>query len=446
MQYSHLFILTYFINPFQPEMIIGILVILILLFSSAIFSGTEIAFFSLNPAQIDEIKTIKNKKSKAVLKLLETPKKLLATLLVANTFINVAIVIISTYITFVMFNLSESTFFGFLIQVVLVTFLLLLFGEIMPKIYSTHHSVKFALFVAQSITFFSYVFSPFSWLLIGSTSIIDNRVARKSHKMSINELSKALDLTTSKDTPEQERKILKGIVKFGNIEVKEIMKSRIDVIAVEINTDFKQLINIILESGYSRIPIYKESLDNVTGVLHIKELLPYLEIKQDFKWQTLIKNAYFVPESKKINNLLEEFREKKIHMAIVVDEYGGTSGLLTLEDIMEEIVGEINDEFDTEDVVFSKLNENNFVFEGKTLLNDFYKITGVESGFFNEVKGDSDTLAGLLLELEGKIPEKNEKIIYKNFVFTVEAADKRSIKRIKVTNNEEIKNNANEVE
>jgi len=423
MQYSHLFILTYFINPFQPEMIIGILVILILLFSSAIFSGTEIAFFSLNPAQIDEIKTIKNKKSKAVLKLLETPKKLLATLLVANTFINVAIVIISTYITFVMFNLSESTFFGFLIQVVLVTFLLLLFGEIMPKIYSTHHSVKFALFVAQSITFFSYVFSPFSWLL-----------------------SKALDLTTSKDTPEQERKILKGIVKFGNIEVKEIMKSRIDVIAVEINTDFKQLINIILESGYSRIPIYKESLDNVTGVLHIKELLPYLEIKQDFKWQTLIKNAYFVPESKKINNLLEEFREKKIHMAIVVDEYGGTSGLLTLEDIMEEIVGEINDEFDTEDVVFSKLNENNFVFEGKTLLNDFYKITGVESGFFNEVKGDSDTLAGLLLELEGKIPEKNEKIIYKNFVFTVEAADKRSIKRIKVTNNEEIKNNANEVE
>ncbi|NTW33980.1 MAG: gliding motility-associated protein GldE [Bacteroidetes bacterium] len=446
MQYTQLFVIITIFKSFQPEMIFGILVIIFLLFCTAIFSGTEIAFFSLSPAQLDEIKTIKSKKSKEVLKLLDNPKKLLATILVANTFINVGIIIISTYITYGLFNLNDNALWGFLIQVVLVTFIILLFGEIIPKIYSTHHSVKFALYVAKPIIFFSHFFYPFSWFLMGSTYIIDKRVTRKSHKISINELSKALDLTTNKDTPEQERKILKGIVKFGNIEVKEIMKSRVDVTAVEIKTDFKQLINIILESGYSRIPVYKENFDSIAGVLHIKDLLPYLDIPQGFKWQTLIRNAYFVPESKKINNLLEEFREKKIHMAIVVDEYGGTSGLLTLEDIMEEIVGEINDEFDIEDVVFSKLDENNFVFEGKTLLNDFYKITGVEAGFFDEVKGDSDTIAGLLLELGGKIPEKNEKIVFKNFIFTVEAADKRSIKRIKVTKNGISKNNTNEIE
>ena len=432
MQFIQLFILITAVKSFTFGIAFGFIAMAFLLLCSAVFSGSEIAFFSLSPAQLNEIKSMNNKAGKTIIRLLEKPKRLLATILIANNFVNIAIVIISTFIMLQLFDFTGNPVSGFVIQVVLVTFLILLIGEIMPKIYTTHNAVKFALFIAQPMVFLIKAFYPFSSLLIRSTSVIDKRISRKGRNLSINELSNALEITTGKDTPEDDRKILKGIVKFSNIDVKEIMKSRVDVTAVDIETDFSQLIKIIQESGYSRIPVYKENFDNIAGVLYIKDILPYLDQKSDFRWQKLIRFPFFVPESKKINDLLEEFREKKIHLAVVVDEYGGTSGILTLEDIMEEIVGEINDEFDTEDIVYSKFDENNYVFEGKTLLNDFYKIINLDPNFFDPVKGDSDTLAGLILELEGKIPEKNDCIVYRNFVFTIEAADKRSIKRIKV--------------
>jgi putative hemolysin len=419
-------------KPFTFGIAVEIIVMLVLLFFSALFSGAEIAFFSLKPVNLNELKNKKSRSGKVILKLLEHPKRLLATILIALNFVNIGIVIVSTYITIGLFDFGDNIVLAFIIQVVLVTFLILLFGEITPKIYATQYAIPFASFVARPISFCIQLFYPLSSLLISSTSIIDKRITRK-HNISITDLSEALDITTGKDTPEEEKKILRGIVKFGNIDVKEVMRSRIDVTAVDVKTDFRQLVNIILDSGYSRIPVYKENFDCITGILHIKDLLPHLGKEADFNWQSLIRPAFFVPESKKINDLLQEFREKKNHMAVVVDEYGGTSGVLTMEDIIEEIVGEINDEFDTDEVIFSKLDENNFVFEGKTLLNDFCKIMKIDPDTFDEKKGDSDTIAGLILEIEGKIPEKNDKIQYKNFIFTIEAADKRSIKRVKIT-------------
>jgi putative hemolysin len=419
-------------KPFTIGVAAEIIVLFILLCFSAIFSGSEIAFFSLKPSQINELKSRKSRSAKTIIRLLENPKKLLATLLIANNFVNLGIVILSTYITLGLFDFGDSIVLAFVIQVVLVTFLILLFGEITPKIYTTYHAIPFAAFAAPLIVFCNKLFYPLSELLISFTSIIDKRITRK-HNISISDLSAALDITSNKDTPEDEKKILRGIVKFGNSDVKEVMRARLDVTAVDIDTDFRQLMNVILDSGYSRIPVYKENFDNVAGILHIKDLLPYLEKDADFKWQSLIRPPFFVPESKKINDLLQEFREKKNHMAIVVDEYGGTSGILTMEDIIEEIVGEINDEFDTEEVIFSKLDERNYVFEGKTLLNDLCRILKLHPDTFDEKKGDSDTLAGLILEIEGKIPEKNDRITYKNFIFTIEAADKKSIKRIKIT-------------
>ncbi|MFH0866888.1 MAG: gliding motility-associated protein GldE [Bacteroidota bacterium] len=429
---TELHIILSLFKPFTLGIAVEIMAMIVLLFCSALFSGAEIAFFSLKPMHLSELKRKKSRSGKKIIKLLENPKRLLATLLIANNFVNLGIVILSTYITIGLFEFGDNMAFAFIIQVVLVTFLILLFGEITPKIYATQYAITFASFVARPIAFCIQLFYPLSSLLISSTSLIDKRITRK-HNISITDLSAALDITTGKDTPEEEKKILRGIVKFGNIDVKEVMRSRIDVTAVDIKTDFRQLMNIILDSGYSRIPVYKENFDSIAGILHIKDLLPHLGKEADFNWQSLIRPAFFVPESKKINDLLQEFREKKNHMAIVVDEYGGTSGVLTMEDIIEEIVGEINDEFDTDEVIFSKLDEKNFVFEGKTLLNDFCKIIKINPGTFDEKKGDSDTIAGLILEIEGKIPEKNDKIYYKNFIFTIEAADKRSIKRVKIT-------------
>lgn len=426
-----LIILSFF-KPFTFGIAVEIVAILILLFCSAIFSGSEIAFFSLKPMHLSELKSKKVRSGKIILKLLEKPKRLLATLLIANNFVNLGIVILSTYITIGLFEFGHNIILAFVIQVVLVTLLILLVGEITPKIYATQYAIPFAAFMSRPMVFCVKLFYPLSSLLISSTSIIDRRIKRK-HNISITDLSAALDITSGKETPEEEKKILRRIVKFGNIDVKEVMRSRIDVTAVDVKTDFHQLINIILDSGYSRIPVYKDNFDSVIGVLYIKDLLPHLNKNPDFEWQSLIRPAFFVPESKKINDLLQEFREKKNHMAVVVDEYGGTSGILTMEDIIEEIVGEINDEFDTDEIVFSKLDEKNFVFEGKTLLNDLCKALKIDPDTFDEKKGDSDTLAGLILEIEGKIPEKNDKIYYKNFIFTIEAGDKKSIKRIKIT-------------
>jgi len=423
------------IQPFSFDLIFLFAGMGLLLLFSALISGSEVAFFSLNPAQLNELRSQKNAVNLRVIKLLSTPKKLLATILITNNFINVSIIIISTIITTGFFSFETSPVIAFVIQVVVVTALILLFGEILPKMFAAHYSLKYARSISGFLKTLVLLFHPLSTLLVNSTSFIDKRIRNKGHEVSLSELGEAIEITADTNTPEEERRILKGIIKFGDIEVKEIMKSRIDVTAVEVKSSFDELLNLILNSGYSRIPVYEDSFDKVLGILYIKDLLPYLDQPSAINWPDLLRPAFFVPENKRINDLLQEFRAKKIHLAIVVDEYGGTSGIVTLEDIIEEIVGEINDEFDieAEEIIYSKIDARNFIFEGKTLLNDFCKIVGVEDKIFSGIKGDADTLAGLLLELMGKIPVKDEKVEYDNFVFKVDSVDKRRIKRIHVT-------------
>ncbi len=414
----------------------GILAIMVLLIGSAMASGAEVAFFSLGPNQVHELRLNEDKADRSVLHLLEKPKRLLATLLISNNFFNVAIVIISTYVTNSLIDFSRTSYWlAFFIQVVVVTSLILLFGEVMPKVYATRHGLRFARFLAGPVQIAITIFYPLSSVLVHSTSLIDRRISRKAYNVSISELSDAIELTSGINTPEEEKKILQGIVKFGDIEVKEIMKSRVDLTAVDIQVKFRELLAIIIEAGYSRIPVYDDSFDQVRGILYIKDLLPHLTQGDDFDWHSLLRDAFFVPENKKINDLLQEFQEKKIHMAIVVDEYGGTSGIVTLEDIIEEIVGEISDEHDEPvgDFEYSKIDDHNYIFEGKTSLNDLYKILEIEDDLFDEVRGDADSLAGLLLELMEKMPEKDERITYGQFTFTVKAVDKRRIKRVLVT-------------
>ncbi|MDZ7742431.1 MAG: gliding motility-associated protein GldE [Bacteroidota bacterium] len=426
------------LKPFTLELGISLLVVLILLLLSALISGSEVAYFSFDPVHLNEFRTNLSKKNAQILKLLEKPKRLLATILISNNFINVSIVILSTYITSELFYPDQHKWLAYVIQVIVVTALILLFGEIMPKILATQHSVRFASFMTGPLLFLIKMFYPLSSLLIRSTSFIDKRIARKGPNISMSELSEAIDITNTDKELREDARMLKGIVKFGDIEVKEIMKSRTDVTAVDIQMNFKDLLDLIVESGYSRIPAYDESFDKIAGILYIKDLLPYLDREKDFKWQDLLRTAFFVPENKKINDLLQEIQEKKIHMAIVVDEYGGTSGIVTLEDILEEIVGEISDEFDDEadEVAYSKIDEGNYVFEGKVSLNDFCKILEINPEVFDEVKGDSDSLAGLILELVGKIPSKNESIKFGNFTFTIISADKRRIKQIGIRIND----------
>ena len=427
------------LKQFSLSVAVGLLVIILLLICSALISGSEIAFFSLDPQHLQKLRNLKNKKNQLILRLIEKPKSLLATVLIANNFVNVAIVIISTFVTSEIIDFANHKLLGFIFQVIIVTGLILLIGEIMPKVYATRNAIKFASFMAAPINFLIKLFYPLSYILVHSSSLIDKRISKRGHNISMNELSHALEITDDNENDEGDKKILKSIVNFGDIDVKEIMKSRLDITTIDIETKFDELLQIILNSGYSRIPVYKEQLDKIVGVLYIKDLLKYLDKEQDFKWQSLIRTPFFVPESKKINDLFKEFQEKKIHLAIVVDEYGGTSGLVTLEDILEEILGEINDEFDSEDIPYSKVNENTYIFEGKTSLNDFCKITGVEFDFFDEVKGEFDSIAGLILEIVGKIPNRFEIITFKNFNFEIEAVDKKRIKRIKITINEQTK-------
>lgn len=414
----------------------GILFMILLLAASAAISSSEIAFFSLGPAHLNDLKNDNSKHSQMTLTLLERPKKLLATILIANNFVNVAIILLTSFIINILFDFTQSPVMGFLFQVVIITSAILLFGEIMPKIYASQYSMKTAFAMASPMTFLVSFFSPLSLLLVKTTNLIDKRIERKGHDITINDLSEALNITTSgTNTPEEDKKILKGIVKFGDIAVTEVMRSRIDVTALDEKTPFDTLLETIVEAGYSRIPIYNDSFDNVTGILYIKDILPHIHKPADFNWQQLQRSAFFVPENKRISDLLHEFQTRQIHMAIVVDEYGGTSGLVTMEDILEEIVGEINDEFDVEadNIPFLKIDDDNYIFEGKTLLNDFCKALGIEDRLFSEAKGESDTLAGLMLELAGKIPEKNESIQFENFIFQAETVDKRRIKRVKVT-------------
>lgn len=421
------------LKPFTLPVLLELIALLLLLTGSALISGSEIAFFSLNPPHMKELRDQPEGRNKLVLTLLENPKKLLATILISNNFINVTLVILSTYIASELFVMGPVI--EFVVLAIVITTLILLFGEVLPKMYATRFSLKFARFMSPVIHWLSWIFFPLSVILVRSTSFIDKRLSKKKQNISMSDLSDAIEITSDDTTPEDERKILKGIAKFGDIEVKEIMKSRIDVVAVDIQTTFEDLLKVITESGYSRIPVYQESFDRVEGILYVKDLLSHLGRGDKFQWSVLIRDAFFIPENKKINDLLQEFQEKKIHMAVIVDEYGGTSGIVTLEDIIEEIVGEISDEFDTTDdeVAFSRIDAHNYIFEGKTTINDFCKIVGIEGDVFDAVKGESDSLAGLILEIEGKIPPKETVVRFRNFDFKVLAANDRRIQKIRIT-------------
>ncbi|MFO7873958.1 MAG: gliding motility-associated protein GldE [Bacteroidales bacterium] len=431
--YFHLLASLYtFIQAFSFGALLGLGIMIVLLFISAMISGSEVAFFSLEHSHIEHIRKDDSTGSRKILSLLERPNHLLATILISNNVINIAIIILSTFVFNSIFTTDLHPVVAFILQVILVTFLILIFAEVTPHLYASRHPLRFSLLMAVPLLVLRKLFYPLSTLLVKSTRFIDKRIEKKRPNISMYDLSHALEITSGDATTEEDKELLRGIVRFGNIYVREIMKSRVDVVSVEYDTPFSELISVIQEGGYSRIPVYRENFDNIQGILYIKDLLPYLERGDDFNWQTLVRKAFFVPESKRINELLKEFQEKKIHLAIVVDEYGGTSGLITLEDILEEIVGEINDEFDMEEAIYSKLDNNTFVFEGKTLLKDFCKITGTDDTIFNEVKGEADTLAGLILEIKQEIPLKGAKLRYKHFEFEVEGVDKRRIKRIKV--------------
>jgi gliding motility-associated protein GldE len=406
---------------------------LLLIVCSALISGSETAFFSLTPVNIEEIKRNKTSVNESILTLLKRPKRLLATLLIANNFVNISIIILSTFTVDRLIDFESQTTLKFIIQVIVISFLLLLFGELTPKVYATRKATRLASFMALPLLFIQKILNPLNTLLINSTAIIDKKIRWKEQNISVEELSKALEITSQNEKDDEDKKILEGIVKFGNTEVKQIMKSRIDVVALDYEFDFSEVLKQSRESGFSRIPVYAENFDTIKGVLYTKDLLPHLEEKASFKWQPLIRSPFFVPENKKIDDLLKEFQHRKIHLAIVVDEYGGSSGIVTLEDVLEEIVGDISDEFDDDDIHYSKLDENNFVFEGKTPLIDFYRILDVDPALFEEHKGEADSLAGFIIELAGKIPLKMEKINFAHFLFTIEAADKRRVKRIKVT-------------
>jgi putative hemolysin len=417
--------------PFTAGILVGLILVLLLFIFSALISGSEVAFFSLSPADKKKLQENGGSHSKMVLDMIARPERLLGTILIANNFVNVGIIILSAFLMNHMFEFGSSRTLQFIVQVVIVTFLLLLFGEILPKLYSHIYSVRVSMFMVYPMRFLERAFYPLSSILIFSTSLVNKRLTGKKQNLSMDDLSGALELTA--DDISEEKTILEGIIKFGNIDVREIMKSRMDVVSADINTRLDELIQIAVTSGYSRIPIFSQTFDNIKGILYVKDLLPHLPKSRNFKWQSLIRPPYYVPENKKIDDLLNEFQTKKIHMAIVVDEYGGTSGIITLEDIIEEIVGEITDESDEDETFFNKISETEYLFDGRILLNDLYKIIGVEDDVFGEVRGEADTLAGLILELKGEFPEKGEKTSCKNFEFTIEAVDKRRIRQIRLT-------------
>ena len=416
------------------KIITGILVLILLITGSALMSGSEVAFFSLRPEDLEKLKDKKTRKTQILLKLYENPEKLLSTIVVANNASNISAVILAAFLISGFFN-DGTILSGFIIKAVLIIFLLLFFSEILPKVYASRRKMELVMFMSYPLFFLEKILRPVTFLLLTSSSFFRKRAAKSISTFSINDISNALDRDS--DNLKEDEKILKGIVNFGNTNVSAIMIPRIDVTTIDIKSGFKSVISLIINSGFSRIPVYHESFDNVKGVLYAKDVLPFMTNADNFKWQVLLRQPYFVPETKKINDLLKEFQIKKIHMAMVIDEYGGTSGIVTLEDILEEIVGEITDESDEDEVMYRKIDERTFIFEGKILLDDFCKILDVEESLFLEVRGESETLAGLILELTGEIPRKDHAINFKFFRFRIESVDKRRIKEIRVDINKE---------
>ncbi len=419
------------VNTPGIDAIVAILSVIFLLFISALISGSEVAFFSLGPNDLHKFSSSKNLRSKMVMKLHSMPERLLSTILVANNLVNIAIIIIAAYISSQTFNFGDNRLLGFLVEVASITFILLLFGEILPKVYANRNHVKFALLMSIPMDILEKIFRPLTSLLMFSTAFVRRRAVARKPQISMDDLSDALELTG--DDIKEDKRILEGIVKFGNISVTSIMCPRMDVTSFDMKLPFGKILPIIIETGFSRFPVYSSSFDNVKGILFVKDLLPHLNKPENFKWQTLIRPPYFVPETKRINELLQEFQTRQIHMAVVIDEYGGTSGIVTLEDILEEIVGEITDETDEEEILYRQIDERTFIFEGKTMLYDFLKIIGADDELFDEEKGESETLAGLLLEVAGEIPERDTLIDIGPYTFQIASVDNRRIKKIKVT-------------
>lgn len=421
-----------FINTIDFSLVFGLIGVAFLLLCSAFISGSEVSLFSLDQKNLDELEANDSHKGKLISDLLKRPKKLLATILIANNFINIGVVILFSTINEKIFKSISSPLIQFLLEVIVLTFLILLFGEVLPKIYASRNNVSFSKKVCIPIVFLNKILSPISVPMRNITVYIEKKFSVQKSNFSVDQLSQALELTDQKETTSDEQKILEGIVTFGNTDVKQVMSPRIDIFAIEISETFKEIMSKIIEKGYSRIPVYKEGIDHIEGVLFIKDLIPYID-HADYEWQTLLREPFFVPENKKLDNLLKEFQGMKNHLAIVVDEYGGTSGLVSLEDILEEIVGDISDEFDDEDIVFTKIDDKNYLFDGKVSLKDFYRVVDVDENKFENSKGEAETLAGFILEISGNFPRKNAKIIFDAYKFTIESVDKRRIKQVKVT-------------
>lgn len=425
-------------HSFSIEILLALLIIIVLVVCSALISASEVAFFSLSSKDVAYLKNSVSKIEKKIFMLVEKPRELLATILIANNFVNVSIVILFYYATSSLFDFSAFPILSFVVEVLVVSAFIVLFGEVLPKVYSSQNNLRVARLTVYPILILEKIFYPFSLLLISSTNIIERRIIkRNAHTTSLDEINHAIEMTVDSKTSKQEIGILKGIVQFGNTNAKEVMKARTDVVALESGSSFQHVKKVIKESGYSRIPVYKGTLDNIVGVLYSKDLIAHSERETNFHWQQLIRPTLFIPETKKIDMLLKDFQNKKTHLAVVVDEYGGTAGIITLEDIMEEVIGEIKDEFDEAQEIPYTQEGNDFIFQGKVLLNDVCKVMNLKENIFDKVRADADSLAGLMLQLSGKMPYAGEEIRYKKFIFTILSADNRRINKIKVSVKEE---------
>ena len=421
-----------FLDTLDANLLFGSLVIVLLLFCSAMISAAEVALFSLSQNDLTKLSQQNPNKSQLVSQLLQKPKKLLATLLLANNFVNIGIVIIFSFLSNSLFAGIVSPVVKFVVEVVFVTFLILLFGEVLPKVYASRNNIKFSIRMARPIWLLDQLLSPLSLPMRAVTVYLHKKLGRQKTNISVDQLSQALEMTSSDDTTSEEQKILEGIVSFGNTDTKQVMSPRIDIFALEIEESFAEIYPKIIQKGYSRIPVFRENIDHIEGVLFVKDLIPHIH-KKEFNWNSLLREPFFVPENKKLDDLLKDFQSMKSHLAIVVDEYGGTSGLVSLEDVIEEIVGDISDEFDDENISYSQIDEKNFLFEGKMNLKDFYRIVNVDEEAFDDRKGEAETLAGFILELLGNFPKKGQKIHFSTVTFTVEVVDKKRVKQLKVT-------------
>jgi gliding motility-associated protein GldE len=420
------------VSTLDTNLIFGIIGILILLFCTAMVAAAEVALFSLTPKNLSDLAQKNASKAVLINQLLAKPKKTLATILVANNFLHISIVILFSFSLDKIFSTITSTVLKFIVEVILVTFLILLFGEVLPKIYASRNNMKFASFIVYPILFLDKLLSPISMPMRAFTIFIQEKLSKQKTNFSVDQLSQALELTSTEDTSHEEQKLLEGIVSFGNTDTKQVMSPRIDIFALEIEETFAEIFPKIVEKGYSRIPVYEDNIDHIVGILFVKDLIPHIN-KMEFDWKNLLREPFFVPENKKLDDLLKDFQSMKSHLAIVVDEYGGTSGLVSLEDVIEEIVGDISDEFDDENINYSQIDDKNYLFEGKINLKDFYRIIDVNEDSFEVRKGEAETLAGFILEILGNFPKKEQKIHFENCLFTIEAVDKKRVKQIKVT-------------